>query len=198
MTIPSTKDDQPSQKDIVVVDDYTITRKKDSIIIFGRSPFINQLNLSKIDYSKFDVCCINYPIPDIKVKYVVSMDRRVRPKLAPKTEWVSKITGWFFKKSKETLREGKSLSCLHYSSGLAVNFVILRGYKNIYLGGIDLIEENLPFSHYDGIVNSGVGNPTTRREEKEYIKALCNEAGVQIYQLNPEADWLEYKNIGLL
>lgn len=194
----SNRDNQPSQKGIVVVDDYTVTKKKDSIIIFGRSPFINQLNLSKIDYSKFDVCCINYPIPDIKVKYIVSADSWVRPVKAPKTEWVSRITGWFFKKSKELIRECKSLSWLHYSSGLAVNFAILRGYKNIYLGGIDLIEEKSPFVHYDGIVNNGCGNPNSRREEKEYIKNLCREAGVNIYQLNPQADWLEYRDIGLL
>lgn len=38
---------------------------KKKIIIFGRSPFINQIKLDKIDYNEYDICCINSAIPKI-------------------------------------------------------------------------------------------------------------------------------------
>lgn len=167
------------------------------LIIFGRSPFINKLNLKKIDYNKFDVCCINYPIPNIKVHYVVSADEWVKPVLAPKTEWISNNTNWELIKTDENIiQEEKKLSWACFSSSLAVNFAILRGYKVIYLGGIDLFNENKPFNHYDGINNKRISSEKSINKEKEYIKRLAK--GVKIYQLNPKADWLEFKNIGLL
>ncbi len=165
------------------------------LIIFGRSPYINELNLSKIDYDRFDVCCINYPIPDIRVHYVVSADKWVMPVLAPKTEWISQNTGWEFKKTENVIRQENKLSWRYYSSSLAVNFGVLKGYKTIYLGGVDLIEDNKPFNHYDGIVNKRKVDASSCVAEKEYIKELAKN--INIYQLNPNADWLEYRNIGL-
>ena len=168
------------------------------LIIFGRSPFINKLKLKNIDYNKFDVCCINYPIPNIRVHYVVSADEWVKPVLAPKTEWISKNNGWEIIKSEEIIQEEKKLSWRIYSSSLAVNFAILRGYKTIYLGGVDLIDDNKPFEHYDGIINNKPASIEGTQKEKEYIKFLATKYGVNLFQLNPKADWLEYKNIGLL
>ena len=168
------------------------------LIIFGRSPFINKLKLKNIDYNKFDVCCINYPIPNIKVHYVVSADYTVNPTLAPKTEWISQNTGWCFKKTEKIIQEQEILSWCIYSSSLAVNFAISRGYKEIYLGGIDLVEDNKPFVHYDGIVNIKPASISGVQKEKEYIKALATKYGVDLYQLNPDADWLPFKDIGIL
>ena len=166
------------------------------LIIFGRSPFINELDLSKINYAKYDVCCINYPIPNIKVHYVVSADCWVKPVLAPKTEWVSFNTGWEFVKDKENIvREDKKLSWAYYTSSLAVNFAILRGYKVIYLAGVDLFEDNKPFTHYDGIINKKNTKIDAIITEKEYIKRLAKS--IEIYQVNPNCKWLKYKDIGL-
>lgn len=167
------------------------------LIIFGRSPFINELDLSKIDYDRFDVCCINYPIPDIRVHYVVSSDYNVKPVLAPKTEWVSVHTGWeLIKTDEDIIQEEKKLTWGYFSSSLAVNFAVLRGYKVIYLCGVDLVEENKPFSHYDGIVNEHISTKKARIKEKQYIKQIADK--VEIYQANPKCDWLQYKDIGLL
>ena len=167
------------------------------LIIFGRSPFINELNLKKIDYSRYDVCCINYPIPNVKVKYLVSADPWVKPTLAPLTEWVSANTGWELVKGAEIVQEEKKLSWRYYSSSLAVNFGILRGYKTIYLGGIDLIENNQPFVHYDGVINTKPASANSMVKEKAYIIEMAEQYGVKLYQLNPNALWLDYKNIGL-
>ena len=162
------------------------------LIIFGRSPFLNKIDLN-IDYEQYDVCCINYPIPGIRVHYLVSCDEWVKPVLAPKTEWISENTGWDLHKTKEFITEEKHLSWCCYSSSAAVNFAILRGYKEIYLCGVDLIENNKPFDHYDGIMNKIV--PRGLAKEKEYIIELCKKNNVKIYQTNPAADWLEYKRI---
>ena len=74
------------------------------LIIFGRSPFINKIDLN-IDYDKYDVLCINYPIPNIKVHYVVSCDDWVKPILAPKTEWISPNTNWDLHQTREFITE---------------------------------------------------------------------------------------------
>lgn len=163
------------------------------LIIFGRSPFINKVPLEKINYDLFDVCCINYPIPNIKVHYVVSADDTVKPILAPKTEWVSKHTGWNIIKTEKIIQEIGTLSWRIYSSSLAVNFAILRGYKNIYLCGVDLIEDDKPFTHYDGILNKRPARASGCREEKEYIIELGKKFGVNLYQMNPACTWLDFK-----
>lgn len=168
------------------------------LLIFGRSPFINELNLEQIDYDRFDVLCINYPIPDIRVKYVVAADHWVEPVLAKKTEFVSKNTGWELIKTEDyrIITKEKQLTWAYFSSSLAVNFAILRGYKTAYLGGVDLIENNKPFEHYDGVINKNTSSMDALRGEKEYIKRLGKQ--IDLYQLNPICSWLQYKDIGLL
>lgn len=162
------------------------------LLLFGRSPFINTLNLKNIDYNRFDVCCINYPIPNIKVHYVVSADPWTKPILAPKTEWVSQNTGWEFVKTDDIVQEKGRLSWRIFSSSLAVNFAILRGYKTIYIAGVDLMEDDKPFIHYDGIVNTRKATISGCIQEKEYIKKLAEKYNVKLYQLNREATWLEF------
>ena len=164
------------------------------LIIFGRSPFVNKVD-KNIDYDKYDVLCINYPIPDIRVHYVVSCDEWVKPVLAPKTEWISVNTGWDMHKTREFIADEFHLSWLHYSSSAAVNFAILRGYKEIYLCGVDLLYDGKPFNHYDGIVNNVSPTEKSLIEEQNYIKTLCDNNNVRIYQVNPKATWLEYKEL---
>lgn len=167
------------------------------LIIFGRSPFINKLELKNINYGKYDVLCINYPIPNIRVDYVVSADNWVKPVLAPKTEWISQNTGWCFKKTDKIIQDIGVLSWCIYSSSLAVNFAVSRGYKTIYLAGVDLIEDGKPLEHYDGITNNKPAKIDGCQKEKKFIKELAEKFKVNIYQLNPGVDWLEYKDIGL-
>ena len=160
--------------------------------------FRNELNLKNIDYNRFDVCCINYPIPNIKVHYLVSADAKVKPILASKTEWISQNTGWCFKKTDRIIQEQGVLSWCIYSSSLAVNFAITRGYKTMFLAGIDLFDDDKPFLHYDGVQNIKKASSLGTKQEKQYIKELAEKYNVNIYQVNPKADWLEVKDIGLL
>lgn len=169
------------------------------LIIFGRSPFINRLNLDKLDYTRFDICCINKPIYGLKrVDYLVSADDWVKPELPPETEWISVNNGWDIIKTEKIIREEHKLSWKHYSSDLAVNFAILRGYKTIYLAGIDMVEDDKPFVHYDGVINKQKASADGCRDEKEHIKLLARESNVKLYQLNPDSDWLEIKDIGIV
>lgn len=155
------------------------------LLIFGRSPFINKIDLSKIDYNKYDVCCINYPIFDIRVHYVVSVDSWTNPVLAPKTEWVSVHTGWDFVKSFiNHIHKDKQLSWACFSSSAAVSFAFLRGYKEVYLVGIDLNETNEPMQHYDGTLNSFTTKASVCKKEKEYIAWYKDK--IKIYQTNPD------------
>jgi hypothetical protein len=169
------------------------------LIIFGRSPFINRLNLDKLDYTRFDTCCINGNIPQLKrVDYLVSADEFCKPYIRPETEWISKNNGWNIVKSEQTIQQIQRLSWKHLSSDLAVNFAIMRGYKTIYLAGVDLVEDVNPQFHYNGSLYKHRYMNETHRSEKEYIKRLGKDYDVNIYQLNPKCDWLEYKDIGLL
>ena len=169
------------------------------LIIFGRSPFINQFNFDKLDYDRFDICCINSKIPSLKrVDYIVSADEWVRPEIPEGCEWISVNNGWDIIKTERIIQQPQRLSWKHYSSDLAVNFAVMRGYKTIYLAGIDLVEDNKPFYHYDGIMNDYNAPAAGSRDEKELIKKLCEDAGVKIYQLNPEMNWLEFYDVGCL
>ena len=160
------------------------------LLIFGRSPFINKLDLSNINYDKYDVLCINYPIPDIKVHYCLGCDEWTKPVLAPKTQWISIHTGYNFIKTCDTFHhDGYNLSWCCFSSSAAISFAISKGYKNCYLIGIDLLENNKPLTHYDGITNSICTKSTACKKEKKYIKEMLDF--IQIYQTNKEVkdDW---------
>lgn len=160
------------------------------LLIFGRSPFIKKVPLSKINYDKYDVLCINYPIPDIKVHYVIACDEWVKPILAPKTEFISSNTGWgFIKTFTSIINEEKRLSWACFSSSAAVGFARLRGYKTIYLIGVDCVEDNKPMKHYDGIVNTKTTSDIACKKEKAYIKLYTQY--MTIYQTNPAVknDW---------
>ena len=173
---------------------------KDSILIMGGSPFLNTIDLPRIDIDRFDILCINRPIHNLPVHYLVAYDDDFRAChtqeevqnilkhhlnpvfLAPKTEFIHKSTGWQFKRDYIS-NEDKVLGFCLYTCSSAVNFAYLRGYKNVYLIGIDLKEDNKPFSHWHGVVNKKEVPVKCAKMAKEYIyqyKKLLN-----IYQCNP-------------
>lgn len=176
---------------------------KDSIIIFGGSPFIQKVNLKNIDLNRFDTLAINRPPLNIPIHYVVAYDddfRACRTQeevqktlseflnpvfLAPKTEFIHKTTGWNFKKDYiNTNKKEKTLGFCLYTCSSAVNFAYLKGYKNVYLIGIDLTEDNKPFTHWHGVTNIKEVPITCARQAKEYIYKY--KKWLNIYQCNPE------------
>lgn len=179
---------------------------KDSIIIFGGSNFIHEVDLKRIDLNRFDILCINRPVHNIPVHYLIAHDNGFRAVhtqeevqavlkqglnpvfLAPKTEFIHETTGWKWKFDIIS-HEDKLLGFCLYTCSSALNFAYLKGYKNVYFIGVDLEENNKPFTHWHGITNILPVPDTCARQAKEYLyryKKLLN-----MYQCNPNVskDW---------
>lgn len=132
-------------------------------------------------------------------KYLVSADFDTIPEIPVNCEWVSPNADWtLFTDLNNIITEEGNLTWCNFSSSLAVNFAILRGYKEIYLAGIDLIEDGKPLVHYDGIVNKDNTAKFRCKDEKEFIKKICKLNKVLIYNVNPKCDWLKVKDIGII
>ena len=71
-----------------------------------------------------------------------------------------------------------------YTCSSAVNFAYLHGYKNVYLIGVDLKEDNKPFNHWHGVQNIKEVPVTCAKQAKEYIYKY--KKYMNIYQVNPE------------
>ena len=171
------------------------------IIIIGGSPFVATIDLPRIDTDRFDIMAINRPVHNIPCHILVAYDDDFRQAykqeevqsilskglnpvfLAPKTEFIHKSTGWSFKQDYIS-HEDKTLGFCMYTCSSAVNLAYLRGYKNIYLIGIDLKEDNQPFNHWHGVQNVKEVPISCAKRAKEYIYQY--KKWVNIYQVNKE------------
>lgn len=172
------------------------------IIIIGGSPYINTIDLQSIDIDRFDIMAINRPPLNIPVHYLVAHDcdfrachsqKEVKETLnnglnpvfiAPKTEFIHETTGWKWKFNyiSHSLDE-KCLGFCLYTCSTALNYAYLKGYKKIYFVGVDLAEDNKPFTHWHGVTNN-LGVPITcAKQAKEYLYRY--KKWVEIYQTNP-------------
>lgn len=177
---------------------------KDSIIIFGGSPFVATIDKSRIDLDRFDILCINRPVHNIPVHYLVAHDVDFRAChseqevqsiikqglnpvfIAPKTEFIHETTGWNWKPDIIS-NQDKLLGFCLYTCSSALNFAYLRGYKNVYFIGVDLEENNKPFTHWHGVTNKKEVPVNCARQAKAYLyryKKLLN-----MYQCNPNVKW---------
>jgi len=179
---------------------------KDSIIIFGGSNFIHEVDLKRIDLDRFDILCINRPVHNIPCHYLVCHDidfRAVHSQeevqfilkqglnpvfIAPKTEFIHETTGWKWKFNIIS-NEDKLLGFCLYTCSSALNFAYLKGYKNVYFIGVDLEENNKPFSHWHGVTNILPVPDACAKQCKEYLYRY--KKYLNIYQVNPKVakDW---------
>lgn len=163
-----------------------------SCLIIGRSPFVNKVAWDKVDWDRFFVICINYPVPDIPVDVVVAKDEWVNPVLAPDTKFISPIKDYHFTDNPVS---DKDIGFRMYSSTSAVYYAHKMGFKTAYLIGIDHKEDNKPYKHYDGIINKTPSSDSSNRIAKEYIQSFND---MLIYQTNPTVrkQWgLPYRSI---
>ena len=178
------------------------------LIIFGGSPFINEVNLKRIDINRFDIMAINRPPLNIPVHYLVAHDTDFRAChtqeevknvfnkglnpvfIAPKTEFFHETTGWSWKYDYISHNiEEKCLGFCLYTCSSALNLAYLKGYKNVYFIGVDLVEDNKPFTHWHGVTNI-LNVPTTcAKKAKEYLYRY--KKWLNIYQTNPNviSEW---------
>lgn len=174
------------------------------LIICGGSPFLNIVDLPRIDTERFDVLAINRQPLNIKTRFLIAHDQDFRPAhtqegvanikkqglnpvfLAPKTEFIHETTGWNWKPDIIS-NQDKLLGFCLYTCSSALNFAYLRGYKNVYFIGVDLEENNKPFSHWHGVTNKREVSANSARQAKEYLyryKKLLN-----MFQCNPNVKW---------
>ena len=173
------------------------------LIIFGGSKFVCEVDLPRINTDCFDILAINRQPLNIATKFLIAHDSDFRAChtqkevkqieqqnlnpvfIAPKTEFIHKSTGWDYKYNEINLNKNeKWLGFCLYTCSSAVNFAYLKGYENVYLIGIDLEENNKPFTHWHGITNTINVSPSSAKEAKEYLyryKKLLN-----MYQVNPK------------
>lgn len=157
-----------------------ITDTMKDCLVIGRSPFVNKVDWSRIDFNKYFVICINYPVPDIPVDIVVARDDAPNPVLAPATKFISPKTNYNFV---EKATESNDIEFCCYTSSSGVYIAFKMGFKRVFLIGIDHVEDDKPFIHYDGIVNNGVATSLSNRLCKNYI---CQyKSKMDIYQTNP-------------
>lgn len=176
---------------------------KDSIIIVGGSPFVNTIDLPRIDTGRFDIMAINRPPIGIPVKILVAHDTDFRAVytqqevkdtlnkglnpvfVAPKTEFIHETTGWGWKF--DYISHDISEKCLGfclYTCSTALNYAYLKGYKNVYFIGVDLEENNQPFTHWHGVTNIMPVPDTCARQCKEYMYQY--KKWLNLYQVNPK------------
>ena len=165
---------------MIVIAMSTTENMKDCLLI-GRSPFVNKVKWNKVDFDRFFVICINYPVPDIPVDIVIARDDTPKPVLAPATKFISPRTGYKFVSE---AKEDTDIEFCCYTSSSACYLARKMGFKRGYLIGIDHIEDDKPFSHYDGIINNGVATSFSNKLCKNYISSL---KGISLYQTNPTA-----------
>lgn len=176
---------------------------KDSIIIAGGSPFVNTVDLPRIDTGRFDIMAINRPPIGVPVKILVAHDTDFRQAhsqndvqkilkqglnpvfLAPKTEFIHETTGWGWKFDyiSHDINE-KCLGFCLYTCSTALNYAYLKGYKNIYFVGVDLKEDNKPFTHWHGVTNTLEVPKTCAQQAKQYLYQY--KKWVNLFQTNEE------------
>ena len=112
--------------------------------------------------------------------------------IAPKTEFIHETTGWKWKFDIVS-HEDKLLGFCLYTCSSALNFAYLKGYKNIYFIGVDLAEDNKPFTHWHGVTNNLEVPQTCAKQAKEYLYQY--KKWLNIFQCNPKIkdEWqIEY------
>lgn len=170
------------------------------LLIFGGSPFVSTIDKSKIDINRFDILAINRPPLNIPVHYLIAHDADFRACytqaevqetlkkglnpvfIAPKTEFIHETTGWKWKYNIIS-NEDKLLGFCMYTCSSALNFAYLKGYKNVYFIGVDLEENNQPFTHWHGVTNLVPVPDRCARLAKEYLYRY--KKYLNIYQCNP-------------
>lgn len=165
-------------------------------VLFGRSPFVNDVDREKIIEKNYTVGLNNFC-----AKNAVDMNfcfaKYVKP-ISAKT-----VVFCHFEKeaeqavfyrpvpSRKPLLDPEfengilKLACCCFVGSLAINWAILMKKEAVYLVGIDHVEDNKEFVHNDG-VDDEFGhnmNAEIHQEFKKYVYECAKH--IKIYQCNP-------------
>lgn len=162
-----------------------------NIIILGKSPFINNIELDRL---KYELASINKPA--CKVSKCFAIDK-INFDLDKDTEIISPRKQHFvvskpnFNKNKKNI-----LGFCRFTVSIAINWCYLNDYDNVYLVGVDHNEEDEYFIHYDGTRSwsKKLFTPNDHINLKNFIYQFKDK--INIYQTNPNTNWdLDYIDI---
>lgn len=181
---------------------------KPDLIIFGRSPFINEVDVDALlpYYATvgFNTFGQHYP-----VDYLFFYDRYYdsHPHCLPiMPNWIDKPGVKIIPRASDRpvfpeRYQDKTLvvGFKYFTVSIAVNWAILKGFRTIYLVGVDHNEEDRQFKRFDGDRTRTPTDlcPEAHQRVKRFIEACARVAKAQIYQCNPNAKgWsLPHKSI---
>lgn len=179
---------------------------KSELVIFGRSPFINQVDVPLL-LENYTTVGFNQFGKHHKVDHLFFFDDYYygyKPTAVYLPKWFSQKHGIKYvpKPSDRPIlsRQMKDnmivLGHKYFTVSLALNWALLEGFKTIYLVGIDHVETDNQFKHHDGVDLPANLTPKAHKDLKKYVYACAEHA--DIYQCNPAVapDWeLKYKDI---
>lgn len=155
----------------------------ESAVIFGRSPFINQVDVPRL-IERYSTVGFNQFGQHYETDYLFFFDQYFYSfKGAPQVfipEWFPAHhagTRYASKRvnkpilSRQTNKRGNLvLGHKYFTTSLALNWLILQGYKTAYLVGVDHIETDKQFRHHDNQDLPSRLEPFAHQEFKRYVK----------------------------
>lgn len=186
---------------------------KSEVVIFGRSPFIGQVDIPNIA-ENYTTIGLNYFGHHFHIDYLFFNDVwcgwNCQPKqvLVPST-FDDKYPGQRYKLISATSPVANrvkdadghlKLAIQGFTVSLALDFAISQGFTKIYLVGIDHVESDELFEHYDDIpIGYCELTPLAHKQLKQYVYNCQQHA--DIFQCNPAVadQWdLPFKDVNEL
>lgn len=174
-------------------------------VLFGRSPFIHQVEVDRINITKIG---LNHFGKTYRVDHLFFFDAYFDGYKTP--------CEVHFPHTFPPQHEGHRVVCRpndrpilgqlqdgfpvyghkYYTASLAINWAILAGYTKLYLVGIDHVVTDTSFCHFDGHDVKSELTPESHQRFKKYVYNA--KKYINIYQCNPEVApyWdLPYKDV---
>ena len=168
------------------------------LIIFGRSPYINEIKdyipdlikkhttiginyfcntFPDVDY----VCFYDNICPNVQNSTIITSFRNAEKEPA-KLIYSHKYELYNIRKESETFSDDKSTLhfCVHTPS-MALNWAYFKGYKEVVLAGVDLIHNTLHFDDDKPLFPDG-----SVQRAKYHLENVATKY-LKIYQLNPDS-----------
>lgn len=169
----------------------------DTLILFGRSMYINKIKkyipglIQKYDTLGINSFYESYPdvnavifydktaAPSRQIDNLIITDRKNADVVIHQknTELYEVITN----RPEFSDKQGV-INFYYFTSSMAINWAYLKGYKNVILCGIDLMNNKHFDSDFKSDLSDGVQALT-----KKYMEDVCTKY-INLFQLNPESD----------
>lgn len=172
-----------------------------TLILFGRSPFINEVDVPRILEAGHDTAGCNNFAAQFPVTTSWCLDRYIAP-MSDKTQVFVRsrreappppgaiairpcsVPEPFLDDQRDNLGN-QMLAWARFTPGAILNWAILQGYEAVYLVGVDHYPTDTRFEHYDGIDNEFGQNILPEMHERFRAYVMECSKHIKIYQTNP-------------